>query len=270
MDRPTPRLGGGHYTSLGGRKGVYTAGRSRFCPAGRKGFYLVSPFLGFFFFLITVGIAAFFITENQQSIETSKAGSTHALIFTSYAIQADAFDVYFQNYLQSILDNYTITSATGQPSDPALITELENRTNMALASNVKKTYTQVYSDGFGIDCTTGEKMWSLALVSFHKQRGTYVLDWPAGSGEMWMDGFFSPDQRTAAWPLISRYSLECTMKEPPMTSDIELSSRWYYLDAQCICCQVPQACGLGDTMQPMPFEACPCTQPQRRSGYTHG
>ncbi len=237
-----------------------SSGRMHRAP-GCGGFYLVSPFLGFFFFMITVGMAAFFITENQQAIETSKAGVTHALVFTSYAIQADAFDVYFQNYLQSILDNYTIFTVSGTPNDQALILALENMTNRALASNLKKIYTKIYSEGFGINCTTGEKMWSMAVVSFNAQRGVKVLEWPPGSGEMW-GNFFTPDMRTAAWPLISRYSLRCTMIEPPLTSDIEFSSRWYYLDAQCVCCQVPTACSL-DASLAQPFEACPCTVPNR-------
>ena len=74
----------------------------------RAGFYLVSPLLGIFFFLITLALSGFYMSENSQQIDTARAGAEHELAFISAAIAADAFDVFFQNYLQRALDTHKV------------------------------------------------------------------------------------------------------------------------------------------------------------------
>jgi hypothetical protein len=213
----------------------------------RKGFYLVSPFLGFFFFMISVSIVAFFVTENNQQIDTAKAGIEHDLVFTSYTIQADAFDVYFQNYLQGVLDSYVV----GGGSTPVYEQITQSATNV-LSVELRDTYQQLYQSAFDIDCDTLERAYSSVILTFNGQRGTDILD-PC-------EDPFCPMQVTAMWPYASRYGLGCSQDEPPIDIQIDFKSRWYYLDAECICCQQPLACTLPGNQQD--FGSCPKCVPE--------
>lgn len=195
----------------------------------KKGFYLVSPFLGTFFFLITVSIAALFMTEDAQQLETAKAGGGNDLVFTSFTIQADAFDVYFQNYLQQVLNDYVVGS------DVAFHTKLVDEIKNSLSSELGNTYTNLYRNAFGIDCEVNGTAWSYISVSLNNQVGVDIV----GCGEA-----FCPNQKTAIWPYISRYSLRCSIDEPPVETWINFRSRWYYLDGSNICRQAPNACDL--------------------------
>jgi hypothetical protein len=196
-------------------------------PKSKKGFYLVSPFLGTFFFLITVSIAALFMTENAQQVETAKAGGGNELIFISYTIQADAFDVYLQNYLQQILDTYVVGG-----SDP-IVTQITNVVTTELSTDLRNTYQAVYQNAFEIHCDVVDKAWSKVIVTFNGQRGAKVLNCPDP---------FCPPQKTAIWPYASRYALECEIEEPPIEAGISFKSRWYYLNGSNICEQAPNAC----------------------------
>jgi len=42
--------------------------------SSRKGFYVTSPILGVFFLAITIGVGASIMTENEQQVETARAG----------------------------------------------------------------------------------------------------------------------------------------------------------------------------------------------------
>jgi hypothetical protein len=194
----------------------------------KRGFYMISPFLGFFFFLIAVTLTSFYVSENNQMIDTAKAGEENSLIFTSYTIQADAFDVYFQNYLQQVLDSYVV----GGGSDP-IVTEVTNRVSASMSSELRNTYKDLYSNAFGIDCDTVEKAWSSVILTFNGQRGIDLL----GCGNP-----FCSDQKTAMWPYASRYALNCEIDEPQIEVEVDFQSRWYYLDASNICAQAPTAC----------------------------
>ncbi len=200
----------------------------------RKGFYLVSPMLGFFFFLITVSIAALYITENEQQIRAARAGEEHELAFISGSIEADVFDVFFQNYLQHVLDTHAVGG--NLPIKTQLIQEMRG----ALSRELELTYGELYRKAFGINCDTSETAYSLVALRFNGEGGTQILET--------MDPF-SPQLKTAIWPYVSHYGLRCVMDEPPIESGVKFVSRWYYLDADCICCQAPQAC---DWSEPPP------------------
>ncbi len=215
----------------------------------KKGFYIVSPFLGFFFFLITVSIATFFITENSQQIDTAHAGDTHDLIFISYAIQADAFDVYLQNFLQILLNTHNVYN------DPAARTAVRDQITATLSTEMKQTYEELYLSAFDLDCKAIDRAWSGVFVKFNGQSGVQVL---SGEGQFISNGFIS---ETAIWPHISRYGLTCETYDPPIKVTSDFSSRWYYLDATCICCQAPQACGLSPTFQFSPAITGHCQSP---------
>jgi len=210
----------------------------------KKGFYLVSPFLGFFFFLITVSIASFFITENSQQIDTAKAGGGNELIFISYAIQADAFDVYIQNFLQELLNTHDVYNGA------AIRTEIRDKTQSTLSSELKDTYEELYLSAFGLDCNHIERAWSGVFVKFNGQGGVNIL---ATNQPFNSDGVTS---ETAIWPHASRYGLQCISDEPPMSITTDFSSRWYYLDAKCICCQTPTACNPSMTTYPGDTTGC--------------
>jgi len=195
----------------------------------RAGFYLVSPLLGTFFFLITVALAAFYMSENSQQIDTARAGAEHELAFISAAIAADAFDVFFQNYLQQALDTHKV----GGPLP--IKTQLTNEVKGALSVALEDTYGQLYRKAFNINCDTSETAYSLVALRFNGEGGTMILESMQP---------FTPRLETAIWPYISHYGLKCVMDEPPIESGIQFSSRWYYLEADCICCQAPQACDL--------------------------
>jgi len=189
--------------------------------SSRKGFYLVSPFLGFFFFLIAMSMTMVVVSENDQQISSAKASETHSLVFTTYAIQADAFDVFFQNYLQGVLDNYEVGNSQ------AIRTEIETQVKSAMSTDLDQTYTDVYENAFGIDCAASGTAYSLVILKFNSM-GVDVL----GTGRI-----FDSDQVTALWPYVSRYYLSCSVDEPPLDVSTDFRSRWYYLDANCICCQ---------------------------------
>jgi hypothetical protein len=197
----------------------------------KKGFYIVSPLLGTFFFLITVTFSSFYVTENNQMIDLSRAGAENALIFTSYTIQADAFDVYLQNYLQQVLDNYVVGA-----SDP-VVTEVTNEVIATMALNLGYTYEELYRNAFNVDCRTMDKAWSSVIMTFNGQRGIDLL----GCNNPFCTDSYGKG-KTAIWPYASRYALRCAVDEPPITVEIDFQSRWYYLDADNICDQAPTAC----------------------------
>ncbi len=192
-------------------------------PCSKKGFYLVSPMLGFFLFLITVSMTMVVVTENNQRLETAKVSGTHNLVFTTYAIQADSFDVFFQNYLQVVLDNYQV----GGPTSDAIRTEITNQVKSVMAIELNSTYIDIYKNAFHIDCDTNKAIHSLVILKFNSM-GVDVL----GTGRI-----FDTNQVTALWPYVSKYYLSCAVDEPPLDVTTDFSSRWYYLDANCICCQ---------------------------------
>lgn len=198
---------------------------------GRKGFYIVSPMLGFFFFLITVSIVAFFIAENNQQIETSHAATQNDLLFNAYAVQSDAFDVYFQNYLQELLDEFRVGGSGG-----ALKTQFKEATVRGLVDDIEAIYTKVYEESFGVSCETSSKAYSTVIIRLSGES-------PKTADLINHAGLFSPWGTTAIWPYISRYELICTSKEPPLTIRAPFNSRWYYLDSTNICAQSPCACG---------------------------
>lgn len=189
-----------------------------------KGFYLVSPFLGFFFFLIAVSMTMVVVSENNQQTSIARASETHRLVFDMYAIQADAFDVYFQNFLQKELDNYTV----GDPNELAIRTELEEKTKSAMAGELGETYKRIYNQTFSITCNTSRAAWSLVILKFNT-KGSQVLKDTINT--------FTTYKKTAMWPYVSQYYLACGVSEPPIDVSTSFRSRWYYLDADCICCQ---------------------------------
>ncbi len=210
----------------------------------RAGFYLVSPLLGFFFFIISVALVSFYVSENNQWIETARAGSEHELAFISAAISADAFDVFFQNYLQEVLDNHKVGERI------PIRTQLRNEIRTAISRELEGTYKGIYEQVFNVDCETTEAAYSAIYIRFNGEGGVDVL----GSGMMQP---FTPRMETAIWPYISHYGLKCKTKDPPIESGTQFSSRWYYLEADCICCQAPNACSLNPADPPPPTRPCP-------------
>lgn len=210
----------------------------RLAISSKKGFFLVSPFMGIFFFLITVGITASFVSTNDQAIKTAKAGQESELVFVSYAIQADAFDVYLQNSLQSFLDNYN--PGTGG----VFLTNLTYQVTSALSGSgsdpppITTTYKRIYENQnlSGITCNVTEASYSgvypVFLSSSPKVLGCTHLPTPliTDTGVMVIN------------PMLSRYGMLCSAKEPPIEIGISLNSRWYYLDASNICLLAPSAC----------------------------
>jgi len=226
--------------------------RPRTIFSSRKGFYLVSPFLGFFFFLVAMSVTLTIVTENNQRIDTAKAGATSNILFTSNAMQVDTFDVYFQNYLQAMLDRHELNNS------PAVKTYLWNESLNALESDLNRTYYEVYRKAFDISCTVDSTMYSGVFLSFNLDSRHDII----GSGRIFGQDPITKKLVTAAWPYISRYQLVCTLQEPPITSAIDLNGRWYYLNATCICCQklAADACGGGD-LDDFIDDACPYCKP---------
>jgi hypothetical protein len=200
-----------------------------------KGFYLVSPFLGFFFFLIAVSMTMVVVSENNQQIALARSSQTHQVIFQMYALQADAFDVYFQNFLQKWLDSYQIAV-----NPQAIRTDLQGKVLNAMASNVTLTYKEIYQKAFNVSCEARSTAWSLVILK---------LNGP-GSKVLKTADTFGPDKVTAAWPYISQYFLACHVVEPPLDVMTDFRSRWYYLDADCICCQGCLGAGACQLVQP--------------------
>ncbi len=196
----------------------------------KRGFYLVSPLLGIFIFLITISAAYVVISENLHSMDVAQASPSSDIIFLSQALEADIFDVYFQNYLQKVLDSYQVGSA------PAILTDIKNRVKGTIATDLKKTYEEISRKVFEVNCNTTKAMYSHIYITFNAQSsGTDILH----TGRQ-----FNPDKTTAVWPFISHYGLRCESEEPPASFEISFKSRWYLLDASNICNQVPAACGL--------------------------
>ena len=198
----------------------------------KKGFYLVSPFLGFFFFIIAVNVGLTIFTENNQRIETAKGAAEHDLVFITYSIQSDAFDVYFQNYLQGVLDDHIIA-----PTSVAIRTQIIDSVRGALANDINATYSELYQKAFNISCNSVDRAHSTVILRFTGS-GADVL----GTGKQFGINPVSGRPETAIFPYASRYGLFCEFDEPPMTVTADFTSRWYYLDATNICTQSPSAC----------------------------
>jgi hypothetical protein len=215
----------------------------------KKGFYLVSPFLGFMFFLITVAIASFFVSEDHQSIETAQAGVITKLSFAIQAMHADATDVFLQNYLQEALDAYDL-DLYGAPRTnlaPRIVSRLESMT---------APYEKIYLK-WGITCETSHRLYSLLHVRLMDLSSKIITYTDPSSGALeYCGNVLCPNKDTAIRPLIGQFSLNCKTEEPPAQSAIPIEGRWYYLDAKCICCQYPFACEPWSTDLPKTFEDC--------------
>lgn len=194
----------------------------------RKGFYLVSPFLGFFFFLITVSVGMVMITENNQMIETSKSTVSQQISFVAYAIQADAFDVFLQNYLQANIDSYEV----GNPDEGAIKTQIEDTIGTAMNLELKNTYEALYHNAFKMDCNTTSTAYSGIYIRMNSM-GVDIL----GSGRIFSINPDNGKPETAILPYVSRYGLTCRITEPPAIASTIFLNRWYYINADCICCQ---------------------------------
>jgi hypothetical protein len=217
-------------------------------PRSRKGFYLVSPLLGIFFFLIAMGIAAFLVTENNQQIDTAKASDEHPIVFTSYALQSDVFDVYFQNYLQFLLDTYVV----GSENSDALKTSIQDAVADAMATELRPTYTVIYEKEYNVTCTSEETGFSAIIMKINDPSVNLDI---LNSGRRFGNAQNGRPE-TAIWPYPSRYYLACEADEPPLDIETQFKSRWYYLDVSCICCQLPAICGLKYAYTEKPFLQC--------------
>ncbi len=193
----------------------------------KKGFYLVSPFLGFFFFSITMLIAALYINENNHQITVARAGEEHKLAFISEAIHSDAREVFFQNYLQSALDTYVVGT------DKPIKTDFTRQVREIMSEDMKSTYHSLYKKAFNMSCEPTEVAWSLATIRFNGEGGANLIG---------TTNLINAEGKTAIWPYISHYGLQCVADEPPLESGTIFTSRWYYLDASNICAQAPGAC----------------------------
>jgi hypothetical protein len=221
----------------------------------KKGFYLVSPLLGFFFFLIAMSVTAFFVTENNQHLESATSTVEDDIVFTSYAIQADAFDVYFQNYLQDFLDTFDISN----PGSGAIKTAMENAITNTISTDIRATYKEVYNKSFGITCATGEKAYSTVILRFPGALNSNLFGPPPpppGTDYLFYRNYPINRDETVIWPYTAHYTLKCSVPEPPVDAQIEFRSRWYHLDADCICCQNPSACDDSIGAGLVPFEDC--------------
>jgi len=195
----------------------------------KKGFYIISPFLGFFFFLITVSTASIFLAENNQQIETARGGESQSVIFISHAIQADAVEVFLQNYLQHELDTYEVSA-----DSEALTTLLEKKVGLAVSGEMQATYLGIYANAFSTNCSTAEKAWSF----FHLKFNGYGIEVFGTNKEFNVNPYTGIGQLTAVRPYLSQYGLRCLKIEPPINATIDLRvERPILLDANCICCQ---------------------------------
>lgn len=197
-------------------------------PKNKTGFVLITPLLGSFFLLISISLSAYFISENNAQIDIARAGDSNFLSFVASAVQADAFNVYMQNYLQQIIDNYM------QQNIP-LAQYIPKSVEQAMEHDLTATYTELYQNAFGVDCIVSGAMYSHVMVVFNGQYGINILG---------TDKLFTPDYKTAIWPYPSRYRLICTTDEPPMMAKVIFETRWYYFDATAICEAYPNACSL--------------------------
>ena len=116
----------------------------------KKGFYVVSPFIGVIFILIVITMAAFIVNENMQQLELSKAGFGGEMIFLGQVLVADAFDVYIQNKIQTIL-NEGVYKISG-PDNPDCEDCIDVRAKAAFDSRVGNLYALTF-DMFDLECT---------------------------------------------------------------------------------------------------------------------
>jgi len=186
----------------------------------KRGFYVVSPFLGAIFFMMTVSAAAFILNENIQQQIVAEASFSNQLVFVAQAIGADVFEVLMQNKLQETLDEIKIGTST-------LRDVIEDASRTSITEDIGDIYSPPYMEKFGIECTHTEAIHSATYVLFSKYGGSRIID---------------RDATTAIKPLISRYGVECTSEEPEGWLRLDFASKAYHLDAKNICDQLPAAC----------------------------
>jgi hypothetical protein len=201
-----------------------------------KGFYLVSPFLGFFFFMIAMSMTMVVVTENNQQIELAGSSQTPRIVFDMYAVQTDALDVYLQNSLQKALDSYAIGTTPGP-----IRGDLKEQVTRVMEKNLTETYGLIYKRMFNVTCEAKDTAYSSLSVEFGGLTpDTNVLKSNTGSP-------FTSEQTSAALAIVSHYYLACRISEPELDVSASFNGRWYLLDASCICCQGclgASACGL--------------------------
>ncbi len=169
------------------------------------------------------------MTENEQQVETARAGMESPLVFISYTIQADAFDVFFQNFLQQVINNY-------DPEGSPYMTEVYTKMKDGLKDALGNTYVPIYREGFGIDCEVRDAIHSfLDIKSSANIKDILLTDNENGFTPI-------PNARTAVWPYVTHYYLKCETEEPPTELETMFKGRWYFLNADNVCSKVPEAC----------------------------
>jgi len=189
----------------------------------RRGFYIVTPFLGMAFFMIAFASSAFFLNEDVQQNRIADASASNQLIFVSQALGADAFNVLLQNKIQIELDNMVLGSGS-------LFSQIEAQVISVIKKDVGTIYSPAYEGQYGITCEHTEAI----------HAATYIL--PTEYGPPGDVKIIDVDGTTVLKPLVSRYGLVCKTYEPPGQVTISLASKEYFLDATNICRQSPTAC----------------------------
>ena len=192
----------------------------------KRGFYILTPFLGVIFFLIVISLAALVNNENEQSLKMARTSDINDdLIFSIESVQADVFDVHLHNRLQTILSTIDLEEIF-QNSDltfPELIRNIARDT----ITEIGKVYIPALRDHFKIDCEVTTAIHSATYILFTEYPGSKI---------------FNIDMTTEIKPIVSRYGLACKSHDPPGSVQLDFQSRAYYLDAENICHQRPNAC----------------------------
>jgi len=207
----------------------------------KRGFYVMTPFLGVVFFMIVMSLAAFVGSENEQSLKTAKSSDINDdMIFAIGAAQADVLDVQIQNKLQWLLDRLELDVLSADPTlnfvgvieetaEKAIMAE-ENYLTGEYEGGISGVYVPALRDNFNLDCSLHEPTYAHMTMIFP------VLY----SGSR----FINDENMTEPRLMIAAYAMDCTPSYDPQSRvQMEFQGRSYYLDASGICAQAPKACG---------------------------
>ncbi len=166
-------------------------------PLGKKGFYVSSPLVGTLIFLISALIVATITTENNARINVARGSEDYSsLQFIAQAIIADSYNVFLQEKLEQITEDFLNSGTFDMPSTSssdsgwgtklreALITTYLDKLGKMLGLDIK-AYDKAYSEMPGIkQCASpsavGESLSGLTLEKSPDESGFLVRGFSYG------------------------------------------------------------------------------------------
>ena len=191
----------------------------------KRGFYLITPFLGVSLFITVIGVAAYINNENAQLLEVvGPPKIIEDLIFSAKVVEADVFDVYLHNKLQTYIDYY-------EPCPGCYLPGLRDIFDNTLDTGIGLLYMRILEEQYHVDCKKTVPPTTLPTYLTHINHRTYQCDGIKFFDYLWLDDMWATEIK----PDVSGYGVKCRHDELTTSVGIEFISRYYFLDGEYIC-----------------------------------